>query len=50
MSRNLAKLIGSITLIFSIATMAGSYAANAAPKCYGPYGSNLLTAGYPCEK
>ena len=48
MSRNLAKLIGMITLVISIAT--GSYAANAAPKCYGPYGPNGVTAGYYCEK
>jgi hypothetical protein len=48
MSRNLAKLIGMITLVISIAT--GSYAANAAPKCYGQYGSNGVTAGYYCEK
>jgi hypothetical protein len=48
MSRNLAKLIGLTTLVFSIA--AGSYAANAAPKCYGDYGSNGVTAGYYCEK
>jgi hypothetical protein len=48
MSSNLAKLIGLTTLVFSIA--AGSYAVNAAPKCYGQYGSNGVSAGYYCEK
>ena len=48
MSRTVVNFIGLITLVFSIA--AGSFAANAAPKCYGPYGPNGVPAGYYCEK
>lgn len=48
MSRTVTNLIGLTMLVLSIA--AGSFAANAAPKCYGQYGPNGVTAGYYCEK
>jgi hypothetical protein len=42
------QVIITISLVLTLGMIAAS-AANAAPKCYGSYGSNGVTAGYYCE-
>jgi hypothetical protein len=42
------QVIVTISLVLTLGMIAAS-AANAAPKCYGSYGSNGVTAGYYCE-
>jgi hypothetical protein len=43
------QVIVAISLVLTLGMIAPS-AANAAPKCYGAYGSNGVTAGYYCER
>lgn len=43
------QVIVAISLVLTLGMIAAS-TANAAPKCYGDYGSNGVTAGYYCER